>query len=52
MSTEHKGKGRGIWLVPVLLALPFAAILIYGVSRFGPDLMKLVSAAVKAMVVV
>lgn len=52
MSTEHRGKGRGIWLAPILLAAPFAAVIIYGVSRFGPDLMKLISAAVKAMVVV
>ena len=52
MNTEQKGKGRGIWLVPFLLALPFAAVMIYGAWRFGPDLMKLISAAVKAMVVV
>ena len=38
--------------MPVLLALPFAAALIYGTYRFAPDLMKLISAAVKAMVVV
>ena len=52
MSTEHRGKGRWIWLAPILLAVPFAAVIIYCASLFGPDLMKLISAAVKAMVVV
>ena len=52
MNTERREKGRGIWLMPVLLALPFAAVMIWCAYRFGPDLMKLISAAVKAMVVV
>jgi hypothetical protein len=38
--------------MPFLLALPFLAALIYGLIRFGPDLLMLFSVTVKALVVV
>ena len=52
MTTEKKRPGKGIWLAPVLLALPILAGMAFVALRFGPLIIKLINAAVKAMVVV
>ena len=52
MSTENRKPGKGIWLAPVLLALPILAALTLIALRFGPLIVKLINAAVKATVVV
>ena len=51
MNTERKNTGKGIWALPFLLALPFLAAVVFAALRFGPKLMQLVHAAVKAVVV-
>ena len=51
MSTETKKRGKGKWLLPVLLALPFLAAIIFAAVRFGPVLLQLISAAIKGTVV-
>ena len=51
MSTETKAPGRGRWTLPLLLALPYLAVLGYLVYRFGPTIIQLLNAAVKAAVV-
>ena len=49
MSTE-KGKKKGIFFLPVLLALPLAAALVYFAIRFGPTARKLISVLIKLVV--
>ena len=51
MSTETKKRGKGKWALPVLLALPFLAVIIYATVRFGPILLQVISAAIKGTVV-
>ena len=51
MSTEQKVPGKRIWFYPLLLALPFLAGIAFAVLRFGPKIMRLISAAVKMAVV-
>lgn len=51
MSTERNVPGKRIWLYPLLLALPMLAAIAFAAVRFGPVLMKLISAAVKMAVV-
>ena len=52
MSTEEKRPGKGIWLMPFLLALPILAGMAFIALRYGPMIVKLINAAVKATVVV
>lgn len=52
MSIKEKKRGRGVWLMPVLLAIPFLAVMAWLTIRFGPDLLRILSAAVKTVVVV
>ena len=52
MSTEKKRPGKGIWLMPLLLALPVLAGMALFALRYGPLIVKLINAAVKATVVV
>jgi len=52
VSTENRKPGKGIWLAPVLLALPILAAMAFVAIRFGPLIAKLINAAVKATVVV
>jgi hypothetical protein len=52
VNTENKGPGKSIWLAPVLLALPILAAMAFAAIRFGPLIVKLINAAVKATVVV
>ena len=52
-GTPDNGRpGKGVWLAPVLLALPVLAALAFAAVRFGPLAVKLINAAVKATVVV
>ena len=51
VSTEAKKRGKGRWALPLLLALPFLAALIFAAVRFGPILLQLIIAAIKGMVV-
>ena len=52
MSTENKTPGKGVWFLPLLVALPVLAAMGFALLRFGPLVWKLISAAVKATVVV
>ena len=51
MNTESKARRRGRWLLPVVLALPFLAAILLAAVRFGPDLLRLINVAIKAVVV-
>ena len=51
MSTETKNKGKGSWALPLLLALPFLALIAFAAVRFGPKLVELINVAIKAVVV-
>ena len=51
VSTERKKRGAARWLMPLLLALPFLGAAAFAVIRFGPVITKLLSAAVKLVVV-
>ena len=51
MSTDKKKTGKGRWLAPLLLALPFLAAIAFAAVRFGPKLLELVNVAIKAVVV-
>ena len=51
MSTERKPRGRGRWLLPLLLALPFLAAIAVAVIKFGPQLLELINVAIKGTVV-
>ena len=50
MSTEKKTGGKGRWLLPLLLALPFLAAIAFAAVRFGPALLKAVNVLIKAVV--
>jgi len=52
VSTEKERPGRGVWLMPFLLALPILAGMAFIALRYGPTIVKLINAAVKATVVV
>jgi len=52
VSTEKKRPERHLWLAPILLALPILAAMAFAAMRFGPLIVKLINAAVKATVVV
>ena len=51
VNTEIKAPGKKIWLLPLVLALPFLGAAAFAVIRFGPVITKLLSAAVKLVVV-
>ena len=51
MNTEPKICGKGRWALPLLLALPFLAVIIFAAVRFGPVLLQLISVAIKTAVV-
>ena len=47
MKEKRTGK---IWLTPLLLALPWAAVIGWGVLRYGPQIQKLIHVAIKLVV--
>ena len=53
MSTEHKRRSRPrpFWQGPLLLALPFAAALIFAAARWGTLLKNLIHVAIKMAVI-
>ena len=51
MSTEPKKRRKAVWALPVILALPFLAVILFAAFRFGPTLLRLISVAIKAAVV-
>ena len=51
MNTEKKSGGKGRWALPLLLALPFLALIAFAAVRFGPRVMELINVAIKAVVV-
>jgi len=51
VNTDHSVRGKKTWLLPLLLAVPFLAVIAFGAVRFGPVLTQILSAAVKAVVV-
>ena len=51
MNTETKKSGKRTWFAPLLLSLPFLAVIILAAVRFGPTVIKLISVAIKAAVV-
>ncbi len=50
-TKEKHGRGRGWWLLPVGIVLPFAAGLTYVLIRYGHLLYTLVQAGCKVVVV-
>ena len=51
MSTDQKARGKGRWLTPVLLALPFLAAIAFAAVKIGPRLLELINVAIKGTVV-
>ena len=51
MNTEEKKRGAVRWFLPLLLALPFLALIAFAVYRFGPKVIQLINVAIKAVVV-
>ena len=51
MSTDQKVRGKGRWLAPALLALPFLAAIAFAAVKVGPLLLDLISVAIKGTVV-
>ena len=51
MSTEPKKPGKGIWALPLLLAVPFLAVLAFAAVRFGPTILRVINVIIKAAVV-
>ena len=51
MSTKQKTRGKGRWALPLLLALPFLAAVVFAAFRFGPLLLDLINVAIKGAVV-
>ena len=52
VGMEKKGNGRGLWfLVPVLMALPVVAGLVYVMIHYGQMIQELLLAACKVVIV-
>ncbi len=51
MSTDQKARGKGRWLAPALLALPFLAAIAFAAVKVGPLVLDLISVAIKGTVV-
>ena len=51
VSTERKTRGAGRWFLPLLLALPFLAVIVFAAVRFGPRLLEMINVAIKGAVV-
>ena len=50
MSTEKKKTGRGVWFMPLVLALPFLAAIAFAAVKFGPMLLRMINVMIKAAV--
>ena len=51
VSTERKARGGSGWLLPLLLALPYAAVIVFAALRYGARVTELISVAIKGTVV-
>lgn len=51
MSTERTNSRKGRWVLPLLLALPFLAVIAFAAVRFGPRIVELINVAIKGAVV-
>ena len=51
MNTEHKSGNKLLWLGPVVLALPFLAVILFAALRFGPTILRVISVLIKGAVV-
>ena len=51
MNTEHKSGNKHLWLGPVLLALPFLAVILFAALRLGPTILRVISVIIKGAVV-
>ena len=50
MNTEKKKTGRGVWFMPLVLALPFLAVITFAAVKFGPTLLRMINVMIKAAV--
>jgi len=51
VNTEHKSGSKRSWLPPLLLAVPYLAVIFYAVYRLGPTLLRVISVLIKGTVV-
>ncbi|QUC67596.1 hypothetical protein [Aristaeella hokkaidonensis] len=51
MNTEHKSGNKLLWLGPLLLSLPFLAVIGFAAFRFGPMILRVISVLIKGAVV-
>lgn len=51
VSIDTKRREKGRWAYPLLLALPFLAVIAFAAVRFGPKVIQLINVAIKAVVV-
>ena len=51
VSTKQKLRGKGRWILPLLLALPFLAAIAFTAIRFSPRLIEIINVAIKGAVV-
>ena len=51
MNTENKPGAKKSWLPPLLMALPYLAVIIYAAYRLGPTLLRVISVMIKGAVV-
>lgn len=51
MSTEPKTPGKRRWIYPLLIALPFLAVIALALIRFGTPLLNIINVLIKAAVV-
>ena len=51
MSTEKKKHSGARWLYPLLLALPFLAVIAFVLIRYWPLILDVINVMIKAVVV-
>ena len=51
MNTEHKSGDRLLWLRPLILAVPFLAVIIFAALLCGPTILRVISVLIKGAVV-
>ena len=50
VSTETKSRGKGRWLFPLLIALPFLAVITLILIRYGTSLLNMINVLIKTLV--
>ena len=51
VSTEPTNPGKRRWIYPLLIALPFLAVIALALIRFGTPLLNIINVLIKAAVV-